>query len=249
MTGLNLLLSSIGGGGRSNRDDARTSLSLDECIAALKDKAQRMAAPCPFSVGQLVTARADADVKGGGRPHIVVEVFDQPVTDPTAELGSNQFMRKYNMRVAHFVGNDMTVHAVDCSCFEVWTDAHANAWVAKQQAFQKKNGARQVSGETPLNEIVRLLRGEGRKLLEAKITWKKGDLVEILGFETSNAAKPMLFEGKAIGAVETVDKSDDTTKVTYFDDDGDRRSQWFKPIDLKPYMAVEPVQNDNDDED
>ncbi len=234
----------VSGGARPNRDDARTTLSLDDCLAALKDKAQRMSKPCPFKVGELVTARRDADVKGAGHPHIVVEVLSEPVTDPTAESGSNQFLRKYNMRVAHFYGNDMTVHAVDCSCFETWTPTHAEAWTSKQTAHEKKSGdARQVSVETPLNDIVRLLRGEGRKLVEAKITWKKGDLVEILGFEASNAAKPMLFEGKSIGAVEVVDKSDDTTKVTYFDDDGDRRSQWFKPVDLKPFTAVEPVES------
>jgi hypothetical protein len=242
-TGLDSLLSSVVGGGSRSKSDTPTTLSLEHCIAALKDKAHRMMAPCPFQIGQLVTARADADVKGSGRPHVVVEVFDTPVTDPTAESGSNQFMRKYNMRVAHYVGNDMTVHAVDCSCFEAWTDAHADAFVAKQEAQHKKLGTRQVAATTPLSEIVRVLRGESRKLLDAKITWKKGDLVEIQGFETSNAAKPMLFEGKAIGAVETVDKSDDTTKVTYFDDDGDRRSQWFKPIDLKPYAPLEPVEN------
>ena len=208
-----------------------------------------MAEPCPFKVGQLVTARADADVKGAGRAHIVVEVFAEAVTDPTAKSGSNQFMRKYNMRVAHLYGNDMTVHAVDCSCFEVWTNSHAEPGFPSSNPSSKKTEPRQVTSETPFSEIVRFLRGEGRKLLEAKISWKKGDLVEILGYEASNAAKPMLFESRAIGAVEVVDKSDDTTKVTYFDDDGDRRSQWFKPLDLKPYMAVEPVQNDSDDED
>ena len=236
-----LLSSVVSGTSRPGREESRTTLSLEECIVALKDKAERMSQPCPFKVGELVTARHDADVKGAGQPHIVVEVFPEPVTDPTAESGSNQFLRKYNMRVAHFYGNDMTVHAVDCSCFEPWTETHADSWTSKQRHSSKKGGTRQVTPDTPLNHIVRQLRDEGRKLLDAKISWKKGDLVEIIGWEASNAAKPMLFEGKSIGTVEVVDKSDDTTKVSYFDDDGDRRSQWFKPLDLKPFTAVEPV--------
>jgi hypothetical protein len=241
---LESLFSSIAGGGSGRRDDANTTLDLDQILAALTDKAGRMSKPCPFSVGQFVTPRLDADVKGGGHPHIVVDVFAEAVTDPSAEAGSNQFMRKFDMSVAHYHGNDMTVHAVDGSCFEPWTDAHAITWRAKQNSHATSGGAtRPVTSDTPFNDIVRMLRGEGRKLMEAKITWKKGDLIEILGYQASNAAKPMLFEGKALGAVEVVDKSDDTTKVTYFDEDGDRRSQWFKPIDLKPFTAVEPVES------
>ncbi len=220
--------------------DQRTTLPLVQVIAALKDKAWRMAEPCPFQTGDLLTVRAGSDVRGAGLPHVVVEVLSPPVTDTKAEAGSNRYLAKYTMRVAHFHGDDMTVHAVDHSSFEVWTDVHAIEWTALQTASARKAG-RKVTPETSLNEVVRLLRGEGKKLAEAKITWKKGDLVEILGHEASNAAKPMPFEGKAVGVVETVDHSDDTTRVVYFDDEGDRRSQWFKPIDLKPFAAVEPV--------
>jgi hypothetical protein len=225
---------------RQRPETVRTTLPLAHVIGALQDKAVRMSEACPFRVGDLLTVRPGSDVRGAGLPHIVVEVFADPVTDMRAEAGSNRYLSKYTMRVAHFHGDDMTVHAVDHSSFERWTDAHANAWMASQAKSGNKQG-RKVTAETSLNDVVRLLRGEGRKFAEAKITWKKGDLVEIQGYETSNAAKPMMFEGKAVGVVETVDHSDDTTRVVYFDVDGDRRSQWFKPLDLKPFAAVEPV--------
>lgn len=235
-------LSSIGAS--SGSDDAgsegQTSLPLDACLAALRDQARRIVEPCPFKAGDLITVRPSADVKGAGNPHIVVEVLAEPVTDMKAESGSNQFLRQYTMRVCHFHGNSLTVHAVDHACFEAWTSVHASAWTSKQ-AGENRKGPRKVAPDTPLTEVVRMLRGEGKKIAEAKITWKKGDLVEVIGFETSHAAKPMQFEGRAVGFVVTVDHSDDTTKVVYFDEDGDRRSQWFKPLDLKNFAAVEPV--------
>lgn len=235
-------LSGITGGAGSDdgASDVTTHLPLDVCLAALRDQARRIVEPCPFKAGDLITVRTGADVKGAGNPHIVVEVLAEPVTDTRAESGSNQFLRQYTMRVCHYHGDSLTVHAVDHACFEPWTDKHAQDWQAKQAAINR-NGPRKVSHDTPLTEVVRMLRGEGKKVAEAKITWKKGDLVELIGYETSHAAKPMQFEGRAVGFVVTVDHSDDTTKVVYFDEDGDRRSQWFKPIDLKNFAAVESV--------
>ncbi len=225
----------------SGAGEAMPNLTLDACLAALRDQARRIVEPCPFKVGDLITVRTGADVKGAGSPHIVVELLAEPVTDMRAEAGSNQFLRQYTMRVCHFHGDSMTVHAVDHACFEQWSDVHAAAWHARRDEAHKKKGPNKVDPETPLTDVVRLLRGEGRKIAEAKITWKKGDLVEVIGYETSHAAKPMQFEGRAVGFVVTVDHSDDTTKVVYFDEDGDRRSQWFKPVDLKNFAAVESV--------
>ena len=243
MTGtFEALLSGMGsssGSDNGGRDDD-TRLPLETCIQELQNQARRMREPCPFRAGDIVTVRAGTDVKGAGKPHVVAEVLAEPVTDTKAEAGSNQYLRQYSMRVCHYHGDSLTVHAVDHSGFEPWTDAHAEAWKAKQATSARKS-PRKVGRETPLTEVVRMLRGDGRKMAEAKITWKKGDLVELIGYETSQAAKPMEFEGRSVGFVVTVDHSDDTTKVVYYDEDGDRRSQWLKPIDLKPFTAVEPV--------
>ena len=243
MTGtIEALLSSMGSQAGSDKSsgEADTGMPLEACLEELKSQVERMQAACPFNAGDIVTVRAGSDVKGAGKPHMVAEVLAEPVTDAHAEAGSNQFLRKYTMRVCHFHGDSMTVHAVDHSCFEPWTEGHAKAWQDRQAAAMRKS-PRKVARDTPLTEVVRLLRGEGKKMADAKITWKKGDLVELTGHETSQAAKPMLFEGRAVGFVMSVDHSDDTTKVVYFDEDGDRRSQWFKPVDLKPFTAVEPV--------
>lgn len=229
-----------GAGSEDSASDDLTSLPLEACLQALRDQARRIVEPCPFKAGDLITVRTGADVKGAGNPHIVVEVLAEPVTDMKAESGSNQFLRQYTMRVCHYHGESLTVHAVDHACFEPWNDKHAEAWKARQATANRK-GPRKVAPDTPLTDVVRLLRGEGKKVAEAKITWKKGDLVEVIGCEASHAAKPMQFEGRAVGFVVTVDHSDDTTKVVYFDEDGARRSQWFKPIDLKNFAAVESV--------
>lgn len=239
---LEALLSSMSGGlsGDNDGSDRHTTLPIETCLATLRDQAQRLVEPCPFKAGDLITVRSGCDVKGAGNPHIVVEVLAEPFTDTRAEPGSNRFLRQYTMRVCHYHGDCLTVHAVEHACFEPWTGKHAEAWKARQ-ASENRKGPGKADRNTPLTEVVRMLRGEGKKIAEAKITWKKGDLVEVVGHETSHAAKPMQFEGRAVGFVVTVDHSDDTTKVVYFDEDGDRRSQWFKLTDLKNYTAVEPV--------
>jgi hypothetical protein len=217
------------------------AMSLAERLAALKEKARRIGEPCPFKPGDLVTVSPRMDVRGRGQPHIVVEVLAEPVVDTKPDGGSNQFLRRYTMRVAHFVGEDVTVHAVDHSAFERWREAHEAAWL-EEEARAARRKAQKVTAGTALTEVVRLLRGEARRLADARISWKKGDLVEILGHEESRAAVPMLFEGRAVGVVETVDRSDETTRVVYFDAGGDRRTQWFKPVDLRPFTAVEAVE-------
>jgi hypothetical protein len=225
------------GEGRGVRENTMT---LAEILAALQDKARRMAEPNPFRVGDLVTVRRDADVKGCGEPHVVVDLLERPIVDDKAESGSNQFLRRYDMRVAHFQGDRLTVHAIDHSVLEPWTEAHAAVWLGRRDAGRAERPD-SVSPHTPLTEIVRRLRAAGQRVTSAKIVWKQGDLVEIVGHKASNAAEPMLFGGRAIGFVELVDRSDDTTRVIYFDSDGDQRQQWFKPSDLQPYRSVGPV--------
>ncbi len=199
----------------------------------------------PFKTGDIVTVSPTSDIKGAGLPHVVIEIIDPPFTDQQSESGSNQFLRKFTMRVAHFHGDSITQHAVDHGSFEAWTPEHAEAWMAAQAPARPSRQAVKATPETPLTDIIRLLRTEARKLGEAKIVWKKGDLVEILGHQASNAAEPMAFSGRSIGVVEVVDNSDETTRVIYFDSEGERRSQWFKPVDLKPF-TLETVVSDNE---
>lgn len=237
---LDALLTGSSRSGGSGAGGDGTSIPLDRQIAALQQMSERAGAPCPFKRGDLVTVRPGMDVKGAGKPHVVIEVLDTPVIDLDSEPGSNRFLGRYTMRVAHYCGETMTQHAVDHTAFEAWNAAHEAAW--QHRAGEEESTARKrLKSDVPLTEVARLLREEGRRISDAKITWKKGELVEITGHESSNAARPMHFGGRAIGLVETVDFSDETTRVVYFDDQGVRRTQWFKPVDLKPYAAVEPV--------
>jgi hypothetical protein len=238
MSGLDALISMMGADSGSSESKKPGKLDLATRLAALRAKAVRTAAPNPFKLGDLVTARVHADVKGSGEPHVVIGLIEPPVVSDTAECGSNQFLREFNMKVAHFVGDNMTVHAVDYTDFEAWTTAHAQTWT--QQHLSQRPKAVDVTPDLQLNDVIRILRGEGQRRAN-KIGWEKGDLVEILGYRDSNAAEPMQFETRAVGLVETVDHSDDTTRVIYFDTDGDRRSQWFKPHDLQVYSAVKAV--------
>ncbi len=227
------------GGGAAKGGDA-AGVPLEQQVEALSAMAARVSAACPFKAGDLVTVRKGMDVRGAGKLHVVVEVLSEPVVDRSSEPGSNRYLNRYTMRVAHFCGADMTIHAVSHEVFEPWSEDHAELW-RNQESENAGRTSRRLKPDVPLGDVVRVLREEGRRMQDAKISWKKGELVEILGYETSNAARPMLFGGRSVGLVETVDFSDETTRVVYFDDSGQRRAQWFRPIDLKPYTALEPV--------
>jgi hypothetical protein len=240
MTSIVNLVPATAAGDTANDMEQPVEPSLASRIAALRERAQRMAAPNPFKLGDVVTVRADADVKGAGQPHVVVEVYDKPIVDTKSETGSNQYLRTFDMRVAHFQGDHMTVHAIEHAVLEPWTEAHAQA-IENRTRSDRSKGPTKILNTTSLQEVVRLLRSEGRRRLDAKITWKKGDLVEILGHEESRATEPMRFEGRSVGVVETVDRNDDTTRVIYFGIDGERCTQWLKQHELRPYSAVEIV--------
>jgi hypothetical protein len=67
-------------------------------------------AGCPFKPGDLVTPRPNCDMKGKGRPHIILDVLPEPVTsfqsaDPT-DTCSNSYGRRIDVRVASFAVPD-----------------------------------------------------------------------------------------------------------------------------------------------
>jgi hypothetical protein len=75
-------------------------------IATLQEIADIYRRGCPFKVGDVITPRNGHNMKGAGRPHVVMEVFDEPVrtltsADP-ADTSQCTFGRRMDMRVATF---------------------------------------------------------------------------------------------------------------------------------------------------
>lgn len=78
----------------------------------LKAIAARYSMGCQFRPGALVTPRPGFATKGVGQPHIVLEVKDDPRPDFTAEkthVDSAAYGRKFDMRVACYVRNDLVL--------------------------------------------------------------------------------------------------------------------------------------------
>lgn len=85
-------------------------------VATLREVAARYTAPCPFKVGDIVTAKAGYNTAGEGDPHIVLEIAGVPVRnfetgDDPRNSSSMAFGRRMDMRVACFVDADGSINA------------------------------------------------------------------------------------------------------------------------------------------
>lgn len=76
----------------------------------------------PFEVGDLVTPRKNAPVRGAGDPHIVLERRDGAVADPHTSTGEgNGRGRRYDMRVACHMTGHLSMFWVESCEFEPYT--------------------------------------------------------------------------------------------------------------------------------
>lgn len=79
-------------------------------VATLREAFERYSAPCAFKPGDLVTPRKGFNVKCVGDPHIVIEVFGDPirnfaVNDPV-DTGLAAYGSRMDMRVVCFAADN-----------------------------------------------------------------------------------------------------------------------------------------------
>jgi hypothetical protein len=80
-------------------------------IARLQEAATRIADGNQFKVGDLVTVRNDAPVKGHGKPHLVIEInADAPLYN--GEPGNWPFAARFDVVVISVVSDDIATHAI-----------------------------------------------------------------------------------------------------------------------------------------
>lgn len=89
----------------------------EAAIMRLREFAEQYHQPNPFKVGDLVTPRPDADLKGAGIPHIVVEVRDHAEPLFIGDNGDASFGRKIEIRIAHIDSGRGIV-------FTHWAESH-----------------------------------------------------------------------------------------------------------------------------
>ena len=118
------LLGKLGG-------QARASTVFPEAlIAELREVAKNYATPNPYKVGDLVTPRKSARMKGTGEPHIVVEAFKLPPyfsAPPNTRANSPMTGDTVDIRVIRIVdGNAIPMWG--CSFeFETWVETPINS--------------------------------------------------------------------------------------------------------------------------
>lgn len=78
-------------------------------IERLKEVARRIAAGNTFKVGDLVTARKDAPVKGAGKPHLIIEIDnDAPLYQ--GMVGNWPFAVRHDVIMISVAGEDIVPH-------------------------------------------------------------------------------------------------------------------------------------------
>ena len=90
-------------------DEPRSTILPEAAIMRLRDAFDAYHAPNPHKPGDIVTARADCNLKRAGLPHIVMEVDDNIPINYTAEPGDFRFGEKLDTRIAVLAGSDQIV--------------------------------------------------------------------------------------------------------------------------------------------
>ena len=77
-----------------------------------------------FKIGDIVTPRADANTRGSGNPHLVLETRRAEPDFGVGSEGSCAFGCRHDMRVFSIPDNENVVaHWVESYTFEIWTGA------------------------------------------------------------------------------------------------------------------------------
>lgn len=83
-----------------NHSDAAPSPLPEVQIATMREYCALYQKPCRFKVGDLVTPIRGSTVKGAGDPHLVIEVFDEPIRAVHSEkVGTTKFGARLDIRI------------------------------------------------------------------------------------------------------------------------------------------------------
>ena len=94
----------------------------EAAVTRLREYARHYAQPCPFAVGDLVTPRADCDLKGHGDPHVVIEVDNCGARYFIKDAADSEFGAVFDIRILRICGDDnIRAYWLESWKFEPWT--------------------------------------------------------------------------------------------------------------------------------
>ena|SRR5215207_5360053 len=110
-----------------NDEPETPAISKEGQVARLREAWLRyVETQLPFRVGDWVTPRADAGVKGDGAPHVVIET--RPGAEPCfegAHAASCLFGARFNIRVLSIQDGDVVAHWGEAAWYEPYTGPFA----------------------------------------------------------------------------------------------------------------------------
>jgi len=127
------LLASMDNEHDDDRDERSSRITPPEVLClTLREVAERYNSDCAFKVGDLVTPRAHYNVRGAGRPHVVVEVFATPVrnydcVESVSDIASQAFGSKNDIRVVAEDREQIVPFVVESWKFEPYTGPGSKA--------------------------------------------------------------------------------------------------------------------------
>ena len=119
MSDLNALMAALAANSQDSGEELEKPIQAKRLGAAYKRYAACLE-QIPFAVGSLVTPRKDASVRGGGLPHVVLEVRNAAAPDFTGDFGAVTYGRRAQLRVARMAKEDVVCYWVEAWEFEVW---------------------------------------------------------------------------------------------------------------------------------
>ena len=99
----------------------------EAAVAELQLTYQAFSRPNPYRPADLVTPRSNAGVRGAGKPHIVLEILDEPrrlwIADGVREVLSSGFGTLVDMRVAEISDTGVSAFWVESWRFDTYQAA------------------------------------------------------------------------------------------------------------------------------
>lgn len=107
--------------GMREEAEGKPELSRPVQVARLRDAAPRYIDQPRFKVGDLVTPRAEAPLRGHGDPMIVIETrYDDPHVS-FEKVGSSGFGRPHHIRILRMEGDTVCAHWDEAADLEPYT--------------------------------------------------------------------------------------------------------------------------------
>lgn len=102
----------------NDREDDREPAMAVEALLDYAGSYSNFLKASPFKPGDLVTPRKGTNMKGSGKPHVVLEVRERPEPHFIEDADGTTYGRRCDIRIASFYGSTIARHWVESIDFD-----------------------------------------------------------------------------------------------------------------------------------